>query len=314
MKTLLAKSAGFCWGVRRAVEMALENCEIAKLRNRKFSVHSPKRRVYTDGSLIHNSHQTHLLEQSGVHQCTDPAKLAPGSVLLIRAHGISPERRKWLESLPLRLVDATCPDVAKIHDIVTKRAAAGATVLIYGDAGHAEVIGLLGCAGERGRVITSPQDVGPAQPSRQTDAGTAQPSRQADAGGAQPSRQAVVLVSQTTQSPESFAQVAAAVLARFPGAEIIDTICRATKMRQAELAELAAKCDAIVVIGSPESANTQRLAECAAKLAKTVVVDSACGIGAYKFTGVTTVGVTAGASTPDFIINAVVEKLEEIGN
>ena len=283
MRTLLAKSAGFCWGVRRAVETALKSA---------CPANAPQI-VHTDGPLIHNSHQTQLLEKSGVWECADPATLAPDSALLIRAHGISPERREYLESLPLRLIDATCPDVARIHEIVLKRASAGATVFVYGDAGHAEVVGLLGCAGARGRVLTSPRDVRALQSNAAADTN-------------------VALVSQTTQAPESFAEVAAAVRARFPDAEIIDTICRATKMRQSELRELAAKCDAIVVIGSPESANTQRLAQIAASLKKTVVVDSADELRAEDFEGVGTVGVTAGASTPDFIIGAVVEKIESM--
>jgi len=299
MKTLLAKSAGFCWGVRRAVEMA------ERQTTPPAGAGTPPRegnlpgKIYTDGPLIHNSHQTELLEKSGVWECADPATLEAGAVLLIRAHGISPERRKWLESLPLKLVDATCPDVAKIHGIVSKRAAEGATVLVYGDAGHAEVVGLLGCAGEGGRMVTSSSDV-------------ARVSRPAHGNGGPGGAGRVVLVSQTTQSPEDFAEVAAAVKTRYPEAEIIDTICRATKTRQSELRELAAKCDAIVVIGSPESANTQRLAQTAAALRKTVVVDSAEELRDGDFAGIGTVGVTAGASTPDFIIEAVVKRLENL--
>jgi len=290
MKTLLAKSAGFCWGVRRAVEMAERQttppADTGTLPREGNCVD----KIYTDGPLIHNSHQTRLLEKSGVWECGDPATLEAGSVLLIRAHGISPERRKWLESLPLRLLDATCPDVAKIHDIVTKRATEGATVLVFGDAGHAEVVGLLGCAGEKGRVVECAADL-------QVCCGRR-------------GRLPYVLVSQTTQSPEAFAEVAAAVRERWPEAEVIDTICRATKTRQAELGELAVKCDAFVVIGSPESANTQRLAQTAAKLRKTVVVDSAEELDENDFNGVGTVGVTAGASTPDFVIGEVVKCLE----
>ena len=279
MKSVLAKSAGFCWGVRRAVETALE---AARGDARASDT------VFTDGPLIHNSHQTRLLEESGVWECADPATLASGSALLIRAHGIAPERRAYLESLPLRLIDATCPDVAKIHEIVLKRAAEGAVVFVFGDEGHAEVTGLLGCAGARGRVLTSPRDIPEIENSK------------------------VVLVSQTTQSPESFAEVAAAVKARFPDAEIIGTICRATQMRQNELKELATDCDAIVVIGSPKSANTQRLAQIAASLKKTIVADSADDLRAADFAGVKTVAVTAGASTPDFIIKEVVDRIDKI--
>ena len=284
MNVILAKSAGFCWGVRRAVETALASAA----RNATAASAPPARRpVFTDGPLIHNAHQTRLLEESGVKEAEDLGALAQGSTLLIRAHGISPERRQFLESLSLDLVDATCPDVAKIHRVIEARAASGALALVYGDAGHAEVAGLLGCAGARGRVVTSPQDV------------EALPRQEAP----------VCLVAQSTQSPESFAEIADAVKRRFPGAEIIDTICRATKMRQSELRELAAKCDAIVVIGSPKSANTQRLAQIASSLKQTILIDSADDLRMRDFAGFATVAVTAGASTPDFIINAVVEKL-----
>ena len=276
MNVVVAKSAGFCWGVRRAVDLARKTAASAGTT------------VYTDGPLIHNEHQMQRLHETGVVECPDPATLPEGATLIVRAHGISPERRRLLESLPITLVDATCPDVAKIQRIVRQAADGGATVLILGDPGHAEVVALLGCAGPRGRVVTSPQDV------------EALPS---DLGN-------VCFVSQSTQPEATFEATAAAVTRRFPGASIVNTICHATRNRQGELDSLAEDCDAFVVVGSPASANTQRLAQLASRLKPTVVVDSADQLDPGDFAGVATVVVTAGASTPDFLIEAVTARLQ----
>lgn len=275
MNIILAKSAGFCWGVRRAVETA-----------RKTAA-TDSHGVFTDGPLIHNAHMMELLEESGVRQRADPATLPAGSTLIIRAHGIPPERRGELAKLPIKLVDATCPDVARIQQVVRKHAEAGKTVIILGDHGHAEVVGLLGFAGARGKVVTSPQDV------------EALPK---DLGE-------VCLVSQSTQSEKLFEDTAAAVIRRCPGATIVNTICNATRSRQRELESLAAQCGMFVVVGSSASANTQRLAQIATGLRPTVVVDSADELNRDDFAGVSTVAVTAGASTPDFIIEQVAARL-----
>lgn len=276
MKIVVAQSAGFCWGVRRAVETARKTAE------------SSGKAVFTDGQLIHNSHMVKRLEAEGVSQCADPDALPDGSTLIIRAHGISPERRRHLESLPIHLVDATCPDVAKIQRIIREHTQQGCTVLVLGDPSHAEVVGLLGHAGPRGSVITSPHDV------------EALPS----------DLQNVCLVSQSTQSQRLFDDTAAAVLKRYPGATIIKTICNATRNRQAELDALAEHCEAFVVVGSKASANTQRLAQIAAKLRPTFVVDSADELRQEDFTSFSSVAVTAGASTPDFVIDQVTERLK----
>lgn len=275
MKVIVAKSAGFCWGVRRAVDTARKTAETSG------------RTVFTDGQLIHNSHMVKRLEEAGVSQCTDLDALPEGTTLIIRAHGIPPERRQHLESLPIHLVDATCPDVSKIQRIIREHTDTGCTVLVLGDPGHAEVVGLLGYAGPRGRVITSPRDV---------------ESLPADLNP-------VCLVSQSTQSQRLFEDTAAAVLKRYPEATIIQTICNATRDRQSELDSLAENCEVFVVVGSTASANTQRLAQIAAKLRPTIVVDSADEIRKADFATCSSVAVTAGASTPDFVIDQVTERL-----
>lgn len=276
MNVIVAKSAGFCWGVRRAVETARKTAE------------SSGTTVFTDGPLIHNSHMMQRLEDSGVKQTSQPSSLPSDATLIVRAHGIPPERRTALESLPLHLVDATCPDVAKIQRVIRENTAKGRTILVLGDPGHAEVIGLLGYAGSRGHVVTSPHDVDKLPKDLQL----------------------VCLVSQSTQSEKIFAETAEAVLRRFPDATIVNTICNATRNRQAELEILAAACEVFVVVGSPASANTQRLAQIASTLRPTFVVDSAEELSPDDFSHFTNVAITAGASTPDFIIEKVTERLK----
>ena len=275
MEVVTAKSAGFCFGVRRAVEKALAVAS------------ESDGTIYTDGPLIHNPGMLAELERSGVVATDDPESLPEGAVLLVRAHGIPPERRRWLKSLPVRLVDATCPEVARIQGLIRARVAQGREILILGDEGHAEVVGLLGHAQGHGHVVRDAAAVEslPAPPL------------------------AVTLVSQTTQDAQAFEAVAEAVRTRYPGAEILDTVCAATKSRQGELRELAGRVDAMVVVGSPTSANTVRLAEIASRQCPSFLVRGPEDINPADFTGVRVVGLSAGASTPDATIEAVQQRL-----
>ena len=278
MKVILAKSAGFCWGVRRAVEKA------RRLAREK------KAPIWTDGPLIHNRQMMEQLAKERVHETSQPESLA-GGTLLIRAHGIPPDRREMLSRLAVDLEDATCPDVAKIQGLIKRYAAHGCHILIFGDEGHAEVIGLLGYAENRGRVVNSVADV-----------------------DRLPAMEPVCLVSQSTQFPASYEQIAGAVRRRFPGATVLDTICKSTRNRQQELMEIAAVADAVVVVGGLHSANTLRLVELARTLKPTVHVQTADELDPKDFLDMRTVGVTAGASTPEFIIEQVRQRLERMGN
>jgi 4-hydroxy-3-methylbut-2-enyl diphosphate reductase len=274
VKVLAARSAGFCWGVRRAVEQARQIAKTGPLP------------VRTDGRLIHNAPMMAALAKEGIEETDDPSGLK-GGTLLIRAHGISPERREALRMLPLKLVDATCPDVARIQGTIRKYAGKGYAVIVFGDVGHAEVLGLLGFASNGGWVVSDPAEV-----------------------AALPDMDPVCLVSQSTQLPASYDAVAAAVRARFPGAVILDTICESTRNRQKELVELAARADAIVVVGDPSSANTRRLAELARSMLPTFAVQSAAELDPAAIRRYKVVALTAGASTPDFVLNAVRAALE----
>ena len=278
MKVIPASSAGFCWGVRRAVECASATAE--KTRGT----------VYTDGPLIHNPAMIRDLEARGVRVASAPETLPEGSTLIIRAHGIAPEHRKHLESLPLNIVDATCPEVARIQGIIRSHVAQGYAIVIHGDKGHAEVVGLCGHAQGRGFVVESAEDVAalPAELGK------------------------VCVVAQSTQGEAEFARVAEAVHGRFSEVRILDTICEATKNRQRELRCLAETCQKIVVVGSRMSANSLRLAHIASEVCPTVMVADAMELRPEDFIGVTTVGLTAGASTPDTAIAAVRQRLENL--
>ena len=272
MEIVRAKHAGFCFGVRRAIEAA-----------ERVAREGGGAPVRTDGPLIHNAREVARLAALGVTACADPATLPRGAPLLVRAHGIPPARRAWLDALGLRVVDATCPNVTRIQRACAAAAAEGRAVLILGDAGHAEVVGLLGCAGPRASVVDGPAAV------------LALP----DPGAP------VALVSQSTQSEALFRETAEAVRSRWPDARIENTICAATRDRQGDLDDLAARCDAIVVVGSPESANTQRLFRLAAERRPAFVVDAASQLRPADFAPFRTVGLTAGASTPDGLIAEV---------
>jgi 4-hydroxy-3-methylbut-2-enyl diphosphate reductase len=274
MQVILASSAGFCRGVRRAVDRARET-----VRERGAP-------LYTDGPLIHNRQLMEQLRAEGIEEAPDATRLQDAT-LMIRAHGIPPERRVLLRSLPVALVDATCPDVARIQGIIRRHAREGYDILIFGDPGHAEVVGLLGFAEGRGRVAHDPADV-----------------------PALPPADRVCLVSQSTQFPDAFERMAEAVRARFPEAVVICTICDSTRNRQGELEDIARRVDALVVVGGAHSANTVRLVEMARARRPTFAVETADQLRREDFAGFRTVGLTAGASTPGFIIEAVRARLE----
>jgi 4-hydroxy-3-methylbut-2-enyl diphosphate reductase len=274
MKIILAKSAGFCWGVKRAVEKARE------LSQKNNS-------VFTDGPLIHNEQMISQLNSENITETNDPASVDKAP-LLIRAHGIPPTRRSMLNSLNINITDATCPDVAKIQGLIRKHIKQGYTIIIYGDKGHAEVIGLEGYAEGNSFIVTSSDDIKKIPISKQP----------------------ICLVSQSTQLPLAYDEIINAVHQRFPNAVILDTICKSTKNRQQELLDISENVDAIVVVGGSHSANTVRLIELAKTIKPTFHIQTADQLQQKDFKDFEAIGLTAGASTPDFIINEVQARLE----
>lgn len=291
MKVIKAKSAGFCFGVERAIEIATTCTDGGKCK------------VFTDGPLIHNRQMMERLTNCGVLEIGDYksessindqiSKASPeNSVLVFRAHGVSPDRRKYLQSLGLRCKDATCPDVGKIAGIIKMHANKNYTTVIVGDPDHPEVIGLLGYAGGKGYVV------------KDTKAIDELPDIQGD----------ICMVSQSTMFTDDYNQISEYFKKRFPNTKVIDTICGATKERQKDVNVLAEKgAQAIVVIGGKHSANTVKLAIMAQRTGLPCFhIETLGELDIDAISKFDVVGVTAGASTPDFLIDEVCKKLEQL--
>ncbi len=278
MKVIRAKHAGACYGVQRALDMALE---------------SAKRQgpVYTLGPLIHNPGVVEDLAQRGVHVVEDVSAVDEG-VIIIRSHGVTPDVRAMLDASGLEVVDATCPHVSRAQKAAAQLARGGCRVVVVGEQGHPEVEGLMACARREGAevdVVSSPDDV---------------PSDLFSPIG---------VVVQTTQRRENLDAVLGQIEENGISPQVKNTICTATTHRQDAAKQLAGKVDAMVVIGGRNSSNTTRLAEiCSQECTCSYHVESVDELDSAWFESCDTVGVTAGASTPDSQIDAVVGYLESL--
>ncbi|MEW6264115.1 MAG: 4-hydroxy-3-methylbut-2-enyl diphosphate reductase [Thermodesulfobacteriota bacterium] len=281
MKIKMAQSSGFCMGVRRAMEMALD------------AVHRRLGPIYSYGPLIHNPQAMDLLAAKGLKateaRTGEYDRIAEGTVI-IRAHGVPPAERRYLETRGFQIIDATCPRVVRVQTIIRRHTEEGYAAIIWGSPDHPEVVGLLGHAAGRGYVVRDAEDV----------AGL-------------PELDRVILVAQTTQNKSRFDQVAGAVRARWPGALVFDTICEATESRQEDARGLAREVQALVVVGGHASGNTQRLAAVArAEGVRTIHIETEAELDPEFLAGVESVGVTAGASTPNWMIKRVIRGLERL--
>jgi (E)-4-hydroxy-3-methyl-but-2-enyl pyrophosphate reductase len=275
VRVVLARTAGFCIGVKRALELVLK------------AINENQTKIYTYGPLIHNPQVLEMLRERGI-SVLEPGAAVPEGLVVIRAHGIPPQERQVLESEAVRIIDATCPRVAKVQAIIRRWATKGCATLIVGDADHPEVAGLMGHTEGRGHVIASAQDV-----------------------AALPEMADLIVVAQTTQSEAQFAARVGEVQARFPQARIFNTICDATAYRQAEVQDLARQAEALVVVGGRNSGNTQRLVEISrATGIPTYHVETEQELDLEEMSRYSTVGVTAGASTPHWLIGNVVNTLK----
>ena len=277
MKVILAKSAGFCMGVRRAVETTLD------------VIQKEDTGVSTFGPLIHNPQVLDLLGERGVKVLHDVPEHESDTVI-IRAHGVPPAQKEKLKMAGATIKDATCPHVVKVQVIIRKYLKQGYGTIIIGDRNHAEVEGLMGFAGSFGQVVSNQEDV----KNLQLDS-------------------PYIIVSQTTQDETTFEELSNMVLARFPGGKVFNTICDATHKRQSEVRSLCQDVQAMVVVGGKNSANTQRLAEIAAGMGCPVfLVETEEELDLDSLAKYECVGVTAGASTPTWMISRVVRILEAI--
>jgi len=281
MAIKLAKTAGFCMGVKRAVDIVLDIAQ--KSRNRK---------IYTYGPLIHNPQTIELLKKRGVVPIDriEEIDTADNPILIIRAHGISPKERELIRKQGVTVIDATCPKVAHVQAIIKKHAARDYTTVIVGDREHPEVNGLLGYAGTRGIVVSEESDV-----------------------AWLPEAAHLCVVAQTTQNMDEYNRIVAAIRTQFPEAVIFNTICDSTERRQSKVKDLAAGSDAMVIIGGKASANTRRLAEMSKQEGKpTFHIETVEELKGKNMTAYANIGVSAGASTPNWIINRIVDTLMEL--
>jgi 4-hydroxy-3-methylbut-2-enyl diphosphate reductase len=281
VKVKLAKTAGFCMGVRRAMEIILSEAN------------KGNGRLFTYGPLIHNQQVLDLLGSKGVDVKEDIDKLDKGRII-IRAHGISPDEREVIRSSNLKIIDATCPRVAKVQAIIRKYNNKGYTPVIFGDPRHPEVIGLMGYSKGNGIVINSVEDIEIRL--RRTD------------------KKRLVVVSQTTQDVDAYRKIMNEIKSHYPEAIIFDTICDETYKRQREVKSLASEVDSMVIVGGYNSGNTKRLYKISRSTGKpTFHVETEKELQNSWFSSTESTGVTAGASTPNWMIKSVTERLKTMG-
>ena len=274
MQVKVAKSAGFCFGVKRAVEMVYKEAETGK-------------KVYTLGPIIHNEQVVQDLEQKGVRVIDTPEELskAEDATVIIRSHGISADVYHQLEDKKVRIVDATCPFVSKIHRIVEKKYQEGSCIVIVGNANHPEVEGINGWCNGAATVIGSVSE--------------------AENYSQEPARKLCV-VAQTTFNYKKFKDIVDIFSKKSYDINVMNTICNATEERQTEAGTIARQSDAMLVIGGKHSSNTQKLYEiCSKECPNTYFIQTLDDLNLELFQSFRSVGITAGASTPNTIIKEV---------
>ena len=288
MELLLANPRGFCAGVDRAIEIV----------ERALSLYGAP--IYVRHEVVHNKFVVDSLKAKGAIFIEDLADVPPGSNLVFSAHGVSRAVRHEAEARGLTIYDATCPLVTKVHLEVTRMRERGNEIIMIGHAGHPEVEGTMGQvpgAGQGGGMylVESPEDV---QRLEVKDPNN------------------LAFVTQTTLSMDDASIIIAALRARFPG--IVgpkkDDICYATQNRQDAVKQLARQCDVVVVVGSPNSSNSNRLREVARNMSvPAYLVDNAGELRAEWFTGKKRVGISAGASAPEVLVREVIAHLKQMG-
>lgn len=276
MEVITADTAGFCFGVKRAVDTVYGQLSGG--------------RVYTYGPIIHNEEVVKDLEKKGVLVLNGPEdirKAAPGTVV-IRAHGVPEEIYECIKSAGHTLVDATCPFVLKIHKIVREAAKRGEYVIIVGDGAHPEIQGIKSCVPDKSTVVADENEAeffvknSPERDER------------------------LCIVAQTTYNFNKFKDIVEIFRKNSYYVNVLNTICSATEERQSEAADIADKVDAVIVIGGKNSSNTQKLYEiCKSRCADTFYIQTLADMDFDRLKGCLRVGITAGASTPNNIIEEV---------
>ena len=284
MSVTIAQSAGFCFGVSRAVELVEKAAAEGK-------------NVVTLGPIIHNRHVVNRFHELGVQVIEDPSQAQPGTTVIIRSHGVARSVYEALEERGVEILDATCPFVKRIHGIVEKAEAEGRLPIIIGTPSHPEVEGIAGWCKDC-QIFENAQEL-----------------QEWAENSHIPENSPVSMVCQTTSTEISWKKSVQIAKKLFTNLKIFDTICKATESRQTEAASLSARCGAMVVVGDAKSSNTGRLAMiCREHCDRVVLVDNASELQPEFFRGITEAGITAGASTPAWIIKEVNKTMSEIIN
>jgi len=279
MQVLLADEYGFCFGVERAVEMVEEALEQGET-------------VRSLGPLIHNDQEMQRLGQHGVTTISEPMQIGRGETAVIRAHGVTPDVQRELEEKATKVVDATCPFVTRVQKLAARAADQNRHVIVVGSPDHPEMIGVKGYAPDHAFVIRDETEVANL-----------------------PRLRNPLVVAQTTIKAKTFFYTAAAIrLKTDDEVQVVNTICSATRDRQEAARALAGMVDAFYIIGGRHSSNSVKLlAVCKEQCPKSYLIETEEEINDADLTGAERVGVTAGASTPDWLIEKIVKHLENIG-
>ena len=270
----LAENLGFCYGVKRAIQLAEDSV-------------TPQSRSYTLGPIIHNPQMVARLAEEGIGKIETLDEIAEGTVI-VRSHGVGPHVYEKIEAKGLNLVDATCPHVRKAQNAARQLSDDGCQVVIVGDKNHPEVRSILEWAGE-GAVAVDTEE---------------------EAAGL-PMYGRLGIVSQTTFSGARFKKIVSVLLDKSSDVRIIRTICTATDLRQSAAVKLAGEVELMIVVGGKNSANTTKLAQLCAEKCKTYHIETAAEVCDEWFATIKKIGITAGASTPDWIIKEVYEKCQK---
>ncbi|WP_019912272.1 4-hydroxy-3-methylbut-2-enyl diphosphate reductase [Paenibacillus sp. HW567] len=286
MEVIKISPRGYCYGVVDAMVMARQAAQNLDL----------PRPIYILGMIVHNSHVTNSFEDDGIitldgHNRLDILDKVDSGTVIFTAHGVSPEVRRLARAKGLTTVDATCPDVTKTHDLIKEKAEEGYEIIYIGKKGHPEPEGAVGIAPGHVHLIEKEEEISELSVSSSR----------------------IVITNQTTMSQWDIKHIMKKLLEKFPGAEVHNEICMATQVRQEAVAEQAGQCDLVIVVGDPRSNNSNRLAQVSEEIAGVPAhrISDVSELNTGWLQGISTVGVTSGASTPTPITKEVINYLEQ---
>ena len=277
MEIKIAKFSGYCYGVKRAMDLALEKLD-----------ETSEKKVYSLGPLIHNDQAMKKFTDKGLIVEEDINKIEKNSTAIVRSHGLPKDFYDKMDIISTNVVDATCHFVKKIQDIVYENYKSGHGIILIGDKDHPEIRGINGWSDNSSIIINSIEDVERFDFSED---------------------RAYIVAVQTTYKLEKYLQIEKILKNRLKKVEFFNTICYATRERQDAARELSKTVDAMIVIGGKSSSNTKKLAEICSENCITFLIETAKDIDLEKISSFSTIGITAGASTPDFIIDEVKDLL-----